>query len=180
MGDTLFCLQLGAGGTLIVSSSFVSSRGPQKWCAAIKQESAGQTWQNSLRNGNGESPAGLSLMEAAVLYIAFCTTTRDSSSSITSRPVNTLSVGFSECARQTLSGHRVCASITPPALCPVETCLTWCIDVVRREYSSITCELGALWLPLLTTGLQLALIYQTSDHGHHCEWLKNDHKSSCN
>lgn len=48
-----------------------SSQGAQKWCAAIKQESARQTWQMHLRNGVGERPVGLALMEVEASYIAF-------------------------------------------------------------------------------------------------------------
>lgn len=111
------------------------SSAPQKWCAAIKQESARQTWQSHLRNGIGERPAGLALMDAGVLYIAFCTDARESSSEITSCPVNTFSVGFSDSIWRTRPRLSLCADITPPILRPVKIRWTWHIDTVSEAHS---------------------------------------------
>lgn len=128
---TLFCLGLQQEGHWFLSFS----NGPQKWCAAIKQVSARQTWQNYLRNDIGECPTGLALMEARILYIAFCTDTRESSSEITSCPVNTLSVRFSDSIWGTRSGLKLCTNITPPILWSVKICWTWHTDIVSEECS---------------------------------------------
>lgn len=155
---TLFCLRLEQEAHWFLSLS----SGPQKWCAAIKQESARQTWQNHLRNDIGERPVGLALMEARGIDIAFCTDTRESSSEIASRPVNTLSVRFSDSIWRTTSGLRLCANITPQIPGSVEIWLDlthWCCQWGMLES---TCELKAWLSPLKHASVKRTWFWKSS------------------
>lgn len=63
---TIKVLLLGqqTGHRVQTGNRFLSSlRGSQKWCAAIRGESAWHSWQKHLRNGSGEHPAGLVSVE---------------------------------------------------------------------------------------------------------------------
>lgn len=95
-----------------------------------------QSWQNRLRNGICEGPAGLVSVKAQgfIDWISVADAW-ESSHEITSRPENTLFVGFSDSLWGAVSALRVSANITRPILWSVRPSLTWHVDTVSEKNS---------------------------------------------
>lgn len=106
--------------------------------AVLRNESR----QNHLRDGVSDGPNGLVSVKARG-FIDWISVedTWESSREITSRPVNTLSPGFSDCIWGAVSALRVSANITRAILWSVRTSLTWHVDTVSEENSPVCSKL---------------------------------------
>lgn len=95
-----------------------------------------KSWQNRLRNGISDGPAGL-VLEKARAFIDWISVADawESSREITSRPVNTLFAGFSDSIWGAVSALRVSANITRLILWSVRASLTWHVDTVSEKNS---------------------------------------------
>lgn len=95
-----------------------------------------KSWQNHLRNGISDGPAGLLLVKTwGFIDWILVEDARESSCEITSRPVNTLSAEFSDSIWGAVSALRVSANITRPILWSVKASLTWHDDTVSEKNS---------------------------------------------
>lgn len=95
-----------------------------------------KSWQNHLRNGISDGPAGLVSVKAwGFIDWILVEDAWESSREITSRPVNTLFAGFFDSIWGAVSALQVSANITRPILWSVRASLTWHIDTVSEKNS---------------------------------------------